>query len=691
MKITIIILFVIGFLLTSAFSLNDAFANDGSLIEEVETLEHDTANGQYNSLVQVDADTYALAYTGSDTDGFISTFTISADGSTITKVETLEHDTDNGRYNSLVQVDADTYALAYTGDGSDGFISTFTIDSDGDITPIRIQNHGEFASASVNLEHDTENGSYNSLVKVDADTYALAYRGSGDDGFISTFTINSAGVITAVKTQSEGNNLEHDTENGRSNSLVQVDADTYALAYRGDDDDGFISTFTIDSDGDITPIRIQNHGAFGSASVNLEHDTEYSSYNSLVKVDADTYALAYQGENYDGFISTFTINSAGVITAVKTQSEGNNLEHDTERGRYSSLVQVDADTYALAYRGSGDDGFISTFTINSAGVITAVKTQSEGNNLEHDTENGSYNSLVKVDADTYALAYRGSSGNDGFISTFTIDSTSTSRSDHCYDCEPPKLQQAQIQISSDEKIIATDDEPLHITANVGDEIEITLDVTDNKSVHLLPTSGIYTNFMERPNNMNLFYANNFDDSHNTSTSFYEWHRNHDDVAYDYADTVTWSNPAISYVEFPVTAETPFDLLNDALDTEHFIISFKMKFTDSMESSQVWVSAADYYGQTFKVPLPLTLEILGDEPLDFTSNSNQKVLGYFNEPVLLSMLYQWSQSSQDMSELSSILGVNGELPQWTANLATWTVEEKITLAEMVIAIEHVINQ
>ena len=79
------------------------------------------------------------------------------------------------------------------------------------------------------------------------------------------------------------------------------------------------------------------------------------------------------------------------------------------------------------------------------------------------------------------------------------------------------------------------------------------------------------------------------------------------------------------------------------------------------------------------------------PLTLHLNLNQKVLGYFNEPVLLSILHQWSQSSQDVSELSSILGVNGELPQWTANLATWTVEEKITLAEMIIAIEHVINQ
>ena len=61
-KKTIIMLFVIGFLLTSDFSLNDAFANDGSLIDEVATLEHDTANGRWQSLVQVDADTYALAY-----------------------------------------------------------------------------------------------------------------------------------------------------------------------------------------------------------------------------------------------------------------------------------------------------------------------------------------------------------------------------------------------------------------------------------------------------------------------------------------------------------------------------------------------------------------------------------------------------------------------------------------------------
>ncbi len=44
------------------------------------------------------------------------------------------------------------------------------------------------------------------------------------------------------------------------------------------------------------------------------------------------------------------------------QTEVASLEHDTIRGRNNSLVQVDSDTYALAYAGPGLDGFIKTFT-----------------------------------------------------------------------------------------------------------------------------------------------------------------------------------------------------------------------------------------------------------------------------------------------------------------------------------------
>ena len=289
---------------------SDAYANDGGTITEVDSLEHDAANGRYNSLVQVDSDTYALAYAGEGEDGYISTFTISSDGTTITEVESLEHDTVYGLHNSLVQVDSGTYALAYVGEDNDGFISTFDIDSTGDITPIRVANHATLGEGS-------------------------------------------------------SVNLEHDTVFARYNSLVQVDSDTYALAYTGEDNDGFISTFTIPSDGSsITEVE------------SLEHDTVFAYHSSLVQVDSDTYALAYSG--YNGKISTFTISSDGTITAVKTQSLGNNLEHDTDGALGNSLVQVDSDTYALAYAesvydGVGWDGHISTFTIS-----VAVTSSGEG-------------------------------------------------------------------------------------------------------------------------------------------------------------------------------------------------------------------------------------------------------------------------------------------------------------------------
>ena len=116
--------------------MSNAFGAEGDITavktqSEGNNLEYDTNNGQYNSLVQVDSDTYALAYAGTDDDGFMATFTISDDGETITKVATLEFAPNNGQYNSLVQVDSDTYALAFAAAENVGRITTFTISADG--------------------------------------------------------------------------------------------------------------------------------------------------------------------------------------------------------------------------------------------------------------------------------------------------------------------------------------------------------------------------------------------------------------------------------------------------------------------------------------------------------------------------------------------------------------------------------
>jgi len=140
------------------------------------------------------------------------------------------------------------------------------------------------------------------------------------------------------------------------------------------------------------------------------------------------------------------------------------------------------------------------------------------------------------------------------------------KSDLCYDCEAPKLAKVEVHItsnSSDEIIdenspqisqtrdyVWTFDQdtslPMFgdtitpIVADPGDEVEIILELTDNRTLERIADSGTYTNFLHKPNDMNTFYANNYDEYGKVSTTFYEWHDTGKDLVYDYAQTVEWS-------------------------------------------------------------------------------------------------------------------------------------------------------
>ena len=96
-----------------------------------QTLTHDTGQGAHPSIVQVSTNVFAVAYHGDNGKGVIKTFSIASDGSTITENQELQHDGSKAKYNSLIQVDSDTYLLAYEGGSNDGFIKTFTIPSTG--------------------------------------------------------------------------------------------------------------------------------------------------------------------------------------------------------------------------------------------------------------------------------------------------------------------------------------------------------------------------------------------------------------------------------------------------------------------------------------------------------------------------------------------------------------------------------
>ena len=300
---------------------------------------------------------------------------------TLTELSSLEHDTTNGTYNSICKIDDTHFVVAYQGSTAHGFIKTFVVNADKSVTEID------------SLEHEGTSCSHCSLSAIDSQHFVLAYSGVDGDGFIKTFSCDSGfDNITQI------DSLEHDTDRGEHNSLVIIDATHFILAYNGELSDGKIKTFSTDANCDnIAEIDSIEH-TLGAPST----------YNSLVKIDDTHYILACTGDGNDGFIHTFSISASYAITSLKK------LEHDTSYGLFSSLAAIDATHFALAYRANTYVETVKTFSIDGSYNISAIDS------LVLDSADGTYNSLVKIDNTHFLLAYCGIDG-DGFIKTFSLD------------------------------------------------------------------------------------------------------------------------------------------------------------------------------------------------------------------------------------------------------------------------------
>ena len=716
-----ILLFAVSSLLVH--SPSEAFAANGDIIAVKSQAEgnhfqfpgttHLTETGSVtcticSSLVQVDSDTYAYAYTGPNNRGHIQTFSISADGSSITAVDNVKHDHIKTTHSSLVKGEGDLYVLSHDSGDADSWMSTFTIDSDGEITPILIHNHEEFESASANLEHDTHNIRGSSLVHLDSDTYVLALEGHGYDGYIKTFTIPSDGSsITEV------DEFEHDTMHAEHNSLVKVDSDTVALAYTGYDPVnrnywGVISTFNIAANGNI------------SERASIEHDDDSGYYNSLVKVNSDTYALAYAGSDQEsGFIKTFTIPSDGSsITQVSS------LEHDTNAVKWNSLVKVHSGIYALSYSvehsGYHSDGFLSTFTIDGDGNIEGGKTQSQGNNLMHELDLARENILVAVNSNIVVLAYKGGQGTSYHrtsLSTFCIEGAPNSYTtcipnvmesgsgdtrpiDELINPSPHLVDEILVSVGPNKAIVTQNDGISNIQIQKGDSITITLNVVDGGPIHQtnhyygqsdIESVSLYTNFGSRPDTMNLYHANHFNDDREVSKTFYEWNANRDNVVYDFTKSVTWHNPVVRTASFDTTSDDSNTPAGNKL-----IITFYSTWNEVIPKSEILVKVADAMMGYSIITLPFTLQVGDYDPSFedlFGHNTDYKFVPLVIDSNVRESIHQWVDPLSGMTDerFVSSLGLNGnELPEYVKHLAQWVVEDKIDLADLIIAVEYIIN-
>ena len=350
----------------------------------LDTLEFDLAQGSDPDIIHIANDIYAIAYRGPGSDGFVKTVQIDSDGiMPPTTIDSLEFDSSNGYTPSIINVAGNVYAIAYRGTGADGFIKTIGIDSAGNITNSIIDSY----------EYDTGSGYWPDLIQISSDVFAIAYQGVGNDGFIKTIQIDLVGNIT----KSVVDSYEYNTSQGSEPDIINVSGDIYAVAHRGAGSDGFISTVSIDSMGNI-----------GTVIDTLEYDTVNGYEPDIIHVSGDVYALAYRGTGSDGFLVTMTIDSLGNVgdTVIDT------IEFDPIYGGMPDIINISGDNYALVYRGPNDDGFISILNIQNDGQIA----DSVVDTLEFDTGSGIYPKIINVGTNIFAIPYQGP-GSDGFLKT----------------------------------------------------------------------------------------------------------------------------------------------------------------------------------------------------------------------------------------------------------------------------------
>ena len=134
---------------------------------------------------------------------------------------------------TFAHVSGNIYAVAYEGPGNNGWINTFSVSDDGKtINSIR------------QYEFDNDHGQYISMMKISPNIFLLSYKGKSQTGWLKTIRISNSGTSIA-----EVDRLNHDLGRVYDGSLVRVDWNTYLLAYT-QNSRGYLKTFDVPLDGD---------------------------------------------------------------------------------------------------------------------------------------------------------------------------------------------------------------------------------------------------------------------------------------------------------------------------------------------------------------------------------------------------------------------------------------------------------
>lgn len=316
----------------------------------VQSLNFSTSSG--SCIINVSGDVYAIAYSGTDSDGWLATVTITSTGNyegTISAlIDTLEFADGIGCFSpKIIHIAGDIYAIAYIDNAGDvGRIVTVQISDDGTIVGI-VDGPDTFKTVIAQCLD---------FIKAAAGIYAVCYSTTGWTNNVATIGISDVGAIGAVI----------DTQvltAGASDNycIINIDSTVFAILYRAQNvlPNTGIHVSTIDIDG-VGAIILLN-------TLKLTDLNDYP--KTILNIPGtDFYAITYRDASSDGWLVTLGIDNAGNIDAAITDS----LDFEPVSCIEPTICHIAGDFFALAWRNSVWSGQVATIDIDNIGAIGAT-------------------------------------------------------------------------------------------------------------------------------------------------------------------------------------------------------------------------------------------------------------------------------------------------------------------------------
>lgn len=360
--------------------------------------EFDTVGGLTPNIIHIAGNVYAIVYEDDDTYHQLFTIVIS-DAGTITqsREDELQLPYSRPENSKIIHVTGDIYAIVGHSAAHAPIFLTVDISSTGAI-PDAVEDFYGFATSDV---------TGHALIRVASNMILLEFESSNHDTELRTYRIDPDGGITEPE---EDDLLLHDTAQPGSN-ILEVSSGVFACLYVTDTYHGFLKTFSVTALGIISDTGYDE----------LDFSAVCQARPDICHVTGNIYAIAYSETDTHGQLLTVPINAAGQIDEGSIHA----IEFDAASGQNPSIIHIGSGIVAIAYSGDDGDGWLKTFQIAADGSITATRIDE----FEFDDTYALQCQLLHIAGNVYAIVYEGY-GGDGWLKTVDIQTPTAARPHH---------------------------------------------------------------------------------------------------------------------------------------------------------------------------------------------------------------------------------------------------------------------